>query len=227
MTSNVVAPAPLTATIECATSNNLIFNNANYGDVLFYTSRSNQKILISTLQDGIPALTISSNNMIGVACCSPQASLHTGGNIICDGNVAFGQTLLDDARLVISSPGTGKACIAFTYNDLRVGDITSSPYGTMYSTTSDYRIKKVLDGIPHEALKKVMSIPVHTYIMKGADIPHVGCLAHEIQSVVPYVVNGMKDGPDIQTVDYSKLVPILIGAIQELNHKINATSDRE
>ena len=50
-------------------------------------------------------------------------------------------------------------------------------------------------------------------------------MAHELQEVVPYVVTGTKDGmfedePQMQGVDYSKLVPIMIKAIQEQQAQI-------
>jgi hypothetical protein len=37
---------------------------------------------------------------------------------------------------------------------------------------------------------------------------------------LPYAVSGKKDGNEMQQVDYSKIVPVLIKAIQELNDKI-------
>ena len=54
-----------------------------------------------------------------------------------------------------------------------------------------------------------------------------GFMAHELQSVLPYIVTGQKDAVDSngkiipQTVDYSKLTPILVKAIQEQDETIN------
>ena len=42
-----------------------------------------------------------------------------------------------------------------------------------------------------------------------------GVLAHELQDIVPYAVMGEKDGESMQGVDYSKLVPVMLKAIQE------------
>jgi hypothetical protein len=48
-----------------------------------------------------------------------------------------------------------------------------------------------------------------------------GLLAHELQEVIPYTVSGNKDEIKengkikVQVVDYSKIVPVLIKAIQE------------
>ena len=55
-----------------------------------------------------------------------------------------------------------------------------------------------------------------------------GVMAHELQSVLPYAVTGQKDAVDAtgkiipQAVDYSKLTPILIKAIQEQDATIKA-----
>jgi hypothetical protein len=50
-------------------------------------------------------------------------------------------------------------------------------------------------------------------------------MAHELQEVVPYVVTGTKDGifeeePQYQGMDASKLIPVLVKAIQELKAEI-------
>ena len=47
-----------------------------------------------------------------------------------------------------------------------------------------------------------------------------GVIAHELQEILPYAVFGEKDGKQIQQVDYSKIVPVLVQAIKELNAKL-------
>jgi hypothetical protein len=51
--------------------------------------------------------------------------------------------------------------------------------------------------------------------------PLDGFIAHEVQPIVPQAVTGEKDGPDIQTLDQTQMIPVIIGAIQELYHIIN------
>ena len=54
-----------------------------------------------------------------------------------------------------------------------------------------------------------------------------GFIAHEIQEIIPICVTGIKDDPDqMQSIDYSKLTPICVGAIQELNEKLNEKVDK-
>ena len=53
-----------------------------------------------------------------------------------------------------------------------------------------------------------------------------GFIAHEVTPVVPEAVLGEKDAlhedgtPDYQAIDQSKLVPLLVAAVQELAEKV-------
>ena len=58
------------------------------------------------------------------------------------------------------------------------------------------------------------------------DLTQDGFLAHEVQSVVPEAISGEKDAVkedgsiDPQVIDQSKLVPLLVAAVQELITKV-------
>ena len=49
-----------------------------------------------------------------------------------------------------------------------------------------------------------------------------GFLAHEAATVVPEAVCGEKDATEMQGIDQSKLVPLLVKTIQELEARITA-----
>jgi len=55
-----------------------------------------------------------------------------------------------------------------------------------------------------------------------------GFLAHEVQTVVPEAIHGTKDevdadgNPVYQGIDQSKLVPLLVATIKELEARITA-----
>ena len=95
-----------------------------------------------------------------------------------------------------------------------------------YLTTSDYRLKEDLK--PFKALDTICKINVYNYKWKDIEGYNVnyGVLAHELQELIPEVVAGEKDEvnekgeKEYQAVDYSKLVPHLIQAIQELKAEI-------
>jgi hypothetical protein len=70
------------------------------------------------------------------------------------------------------------------------------------------------------------------YLWIAGRKPGSGFIAHELQEVVPSAVTGTKDAidadgnPDYQSVDYSKLVPTLVSAMQEQQTLIEALQAR-
>lgn len=106
----------------------------------------------------------------------------------------------------------------FQANSSAVGDITSNGTTTSYNITSDYRLKEDLKET--KGLEKILGIKIYDYKYKNSENRMDGVIAHELQEILPYAVNGIKDDIKMQGVDYSKLVPILVKAIQELNDKL-------
>ena len=51
-------------------------------------------------------------------------------------------------------------------------------------------------------------------------------IAHELQDTLPEAVFGQKDGETMQGVDYMKLLPIAIKAIQELKAEIDELKNK-
>jgi hypothetical protein len=100
-----------------------------------------------------------------------------------------------------------------------VGSISTSGSTTSYTINSDYRLKEDLKEI--KGLEKINNIKVYDYKWKNDNFRMDGVLAHELQEVIPYAVQGEKDGKEMQGVDYSKLVPILIKSVQELSAEID------
>ena len=107
-----------------------------------------------------------------------------------------------------------------------VGTIISTNSSTTYNTNSDYRLKEDLKEV--NGLEKVSAIKVYDFKWKIEDARMDGVLAHELAEVLPYAVYGDKDGVDedgkpiMQGVDYSKIVPVLVKAIQEQQAMIEA-----
>jgi hypothetical protein len=121
---------------------------------------------------------------------------------------------------------TSNGDIALFYrSSSSVGGISVTTVSTSFNVTSDYRLKEDLQEI--KGLEKVKAIKVYDYKWKSEDSRMDGVLAHELAEVLPYAVTGEKDevnedGTDkMQCVDYSKIVPVLIKAIQEQQEQIN------
>jgi hypothetical protein len=89
---------------------------------------------------------------------------------------------------------------------------------TSYLSASDYRLKEDLQDF--QGLNLVSNIKVYNYKWKSADERTYGVMAHELQEVLPQAVVGEKDHEEMQSVDYSKIVPLLVKSIQELKAEI-------
>jgi hypothetical protein len=84
---------------------------------------------------------------------------------------------------------------------------------------SDYRIKKSIKSLTLEDTNGIDKLNPVYYEYSQTDKPCFGLIAHEIQEHYPFLVEGEKDGEDIQTVNYIGLISILIKEIQELKKK--------
>jgi hypothetical protein len=123
------------------------------------------------------------------------------------------------------STGTGTTGVQYFKNaNGVVGQIYTSGSTTTYATSSDYRLKQDLKD--YNGLELVSRIKTYDYEWKSDNNRAFGVLAHELQEVIPYAVNGEKDETfedgetKAQMVDYSKLVPVLVKAVQEQQAQI-------
>jgi hypothetical protein len=125
-----------------------------------------------------------------------------------------------DTAAYISNTGTSgtRFLVRFYGTSSEVGRITHDGTNTSYVTSSDYRLKEDLKS--YNGLDLIGNIKTYDYQWKYNKERMYGVLAHELAEVLPYAVSGIKDGEIMQGVDYSKIVPVLIKAIQELNDKI-------
>jgi Chaperone of endosialidase len=96
----------------------------------------------------------------------------------------------------------------------------------LYSTSSDYRLKENILPIQN-AIDRILKIKPVTYKWKNTENEYgEGFIAHELQEFVPLAVAGNKDDVNkdgtikTQGIDYGKLTPLLVKAIQELNEKL-------
>jgi len=54
----------------------------------------------------------------------------------------------------------------------------------------------------------------------------MGFVAHEVQQIFPFLVNGEKDGEELQTLNYSGLIPLLIKEIKDLKIRVKILEDK-
>jgi hypothetical protein len=126
--------------------------------------------------------------------------------------------------------------------------INTDSNSVAYNTSSDYRLKENV-SYDFDATTRLKQLkPARFNFISSADQTVDGFLAHEVSSIVPEAVQGEKDAfekyrehqeipdgksvgdfkldengdkiPDYQGIDQSKLVPLLVKTIQELEARI-------
>ena len=112
-----------------------------------------------------------------------------------------------------------------------VGNIAITSTATTYNSASDYRLKEAVQPLSG-GLARVSALKPSIYKWKVDGSSGEGFLAHELADVVPLAVTGEKDAvdadgkPEYQGVDLSKVVPILVAAIQELTARVQTLETR-
>ena len=114
-----------------------------------------------------------------------------------------------------------------------IGKIEVASFGTAinYATTSDYRLKENVQPMT-DGLSRILQLQPVTYTWKKQQVNGEGFIAHDLQEIIPDAVTGKKDeldengNPIYQGVDASRIVPILVKAIQELAEKIKLLENK-
>jgi hypothetical protein len=130
-----------------------------------------------------------------------------------DGTSHYGSGFIpvstDKVQLRMASSDTAAGTLmTFSNPNGTVGNITISGTTTAYNTSSDYRLKEDLQDF--KGLDLVSKIPVYDYKWKSDKSRSYGVMAHELEEVLPQAVSGEKDAEEMQSVDYSKIVPLLV-----------------
>jgi hypothetical protein len=173
--------------------------------------------------------------IIGVAN-SGSSSFASTGSIIASSGTSWGIVAYSNASTSLGGGGgasifrvdsTSNALQTYYYTGTSVGTITTNGTGVTYGTSSDYRLKENVETASG-GLSAVMAMRPVSYTWKSnPDLGNdYGFIAHELQAVVPNAVVGSKDAINddgsirAQQVDYGRLVPYLVAAIQELSAQV-------
>ena len=116
--------------------------------------------------------------------------------------------------------------IQFLRGGTQVGKIECADQSsTAYVTSSDYRMKENVN-YTWDGTTKLKQLKPAEFTWKAEYDSNKtkvqGFIAHEVSDIVPEAVSGEKDGEEMQGIDQSKLVPLLVKTIQELEARITA-----
>ena len=89
------------------------------------------------------------------------------------------------------------------------------------TTGSDRRLKENIEPTPVKALDKINALNLVAFdYIKDKTHEEIGLIAQEVLNIIPGSVEKYEGEDNHLTINYSKFVPYLIKAIQELNEKI-------
>jgi hypothetical protein len=178
------------------------------------------------------------NGYVGIGTSGPTESLEIyNGNIFVNNGGANFPTYLPGStglvgtnnialwnNMLLGSTGSTGSTGPGYYNYItKIGNSNISNNlivsGTITSG-SDYRIKKSIKSLTLEDTNRIDKLNPVYYEYTQTNKPCFGLIAHEIQEHYPFLVEGEKDGKDIQTVNYIGLISILIKEIQMLKKRV-------
>jgi len=111
--------------------------------------------------------------------------------------------------------------LSFRTQNVDRGIISFNGSVMSYGGTSDYRLKQNIKPMEN-GLERLNRLNPVSFNWKETGINSEGFIAHEVQEVFADVVTGEKDGKQMQTVDYGRITPLLVKAIQEQQAQIEA-----
>jgi hypothetical protein len=200
------------------------YSNIALGYRSLYNSKGNFNTGIGTEVGLYLDLSSNYNTLLGYHADVSSTTLiynystALGYNAIID---ASNQIVLGTSAESVKIPGTYVG-IGGVYNPggIYALDISGNVLATTFSTPSDYRIKENITQLDSKFVVDKLN-PV-TYLNKKSDKQDIGLVAHELQEIYPELVNGEKDGEQLQSVNYIGLIPILIKEIQDLKKELKS-----
>ena len=164
--------------------------------------------------------------------------VNAGSNTVCIGGTSAGANViqLDAGRIMldksadwnIESGGSSNGLhFRVRHSNADVGSIQSSTTGTTYTTTSDRRLKKDIETIT-DGTDKLMAMNPVTHGWKSdpeADTVH-GFIAQEMLDIVPEAVSGDPEGEDMMSMDYGRITPVIVAALQDAIKEIKELKTR-
>ena len=179
--------------------------------------------------------------------------MDAGNDLVMVGGVGS-SSAVTDPRIVLFDFGqinifrnASSNVFAFIFNNTdtsaAIGSIKMNGSATQFNTSSDYRLKENVnyDWDATTTLKQLKPAKFN-WIADDTNTLLDGFLAHEVSSIVPEAISGEKDqvataedvtiglagavgDPIYQGIDQSKLVPLMVKTIQELEARIKTLED--
>jgi len=214
------------------------FVTNNAGDLILGTMNSSDDtidssiniltsiILFKTADTERMRIVSGGNVLVGTTNQSPAEGTGVGVRIGSNGTSQFSSS--GDAGLCSNRTSDNGNAVVLRRDGTVVGTISVTGSSTAYNTSSDYRLKENVVEMTNATTRLKQLQPKRFNFIADADTTVDGFLAHQVSSIVPEAVFGTHNEVDadgnavMQGIDQSKLVPLLVKTIQELEARITA-----
>jgi len=168
-------------------------------------------------------MTFTTNNSERMRVTS-TGQLLVGISSAYDSDFKIGGTALVGSSLIgtqnSTTGATHYAAIFRSNGNSTIGSILTSNTGTSYNTGSDYRLKDVKGSIQN-GLERTLALNPVEFTWKSDGKTSEGFIAHEVQEAGwSDGISGHKDSEKTQEMDYGRITPLLVKAIQELSAEV-------
>ncbi len=228
--------------------NNTTVSNGSSSNIEFWTNTGNCPLGSITTTDltqsiqGVPQtfqsqMQFNVNNGSTSAATLQNAMTISSGGLVVTGGTSQGlllqgtgtdsyiRTLNGAGALYLGYGTTNSVAIASTGIGIMGGpngsyalNVNGAVNASSYNASSDYRIKD--NVLQLDETFSVDNLKPVSYYNKNLKKKDIGLIAHELQEVYPELVTGEKDGEEMQSVNYTGLIPILIKEIQDLKARV-------
>ena len=215
VTANNYFLSPSAATIGTSSDTSIEMRTSADGTpaMLFRANGSSERMRIDSGGDLLVGKTSAS---LSVAGCSMKGS----GDVI-------QSTRASGPALEINRLTTDGEVAKFYRQTVAKGSISVNASGTTYNTTSDIRLKTDIAPIA-DATETLMGMNAVTHKWKAdpdADAV-VGFIAQEMAEIVPEAVSKGEGEDDMWSMDYGRITPVLVAALQDALTKIEQLEQR-
>ena len=168
------------------------------------------------------AMRIDANKRLIIGGTSYGASNSVGINS--SGSAYFDSTATNVVEVNRTSNGNA---LAFHNSGSLVGSITLGNTSTAYNTSSDARLKDNIEDADDSG-EKIDAIQVRQFDWKSTGKHQdFGMVAQELIHVAPDAVTVPENTGEMMSVDYSKLVPLLMKEIQQLRARVHKLEEEK
>ena len=138
----------------------------------------------------------------------------------------FGMFSRTSAVPIFTNRSDSGDIVQFYRANTKEGSISITSTGVTYNTTSDIRLKQDIESL--QATDKLMTMNPVSFAWKAEpDGPrNMGFIAQEMQEIMPEAVSADDSEEKILSMDYGRITPVLVSALQDAHKKIEELESR-